>query len=207
VGPGDAVARSTREAIDRAIIPSIHSTDTGLFLTIGGIGKADVGTSLRCGALLLRAGALLDYSLASAVGRGLVASCLGLAGEAGILPSGVTLSSGRVSATEGTLAPESVYALLPFDRRVPREISLSRQWSPGSWIWTSARLVSEAGTSAESRLLLAYPVGIPHYLAIQGVRTFAQIRLHGIAWRTDPGYAKYSDGWAYDSGSRTLSSS
>jgi hypothetical protein len=97
-----------------------------------------------------------------------------------------------------------VYALLSFDRRVPREISLSRQWGAGSWIWTSARLVSAAGSSAESRLLLAYPVGIPHHLAIQGVGPFAQIRLHGIAWRTDPAYAKYSDGWAYDSVSRTL---
>jgi hypothetical protein len=87
---------------------------------------------------------------------------------------------------------------------VPREISLSRQWSPGSWVWTSARLVSAAGTSAESRLLLAYPVGVPHHLAIQGVAPFTQIRLHGIAWRTDPAYAQYSDGWAYDSGSRTL---
>jgi len=30
------------------------------------------------------------------------------------------------------------------------------------------------------------------------------IRMHGIPWHADPAYAKYSDGWAYDSGTRTL---
>ena len=204
VEPNEAVARSAREAIARAIIPLICSTDAGLFLASGDAGKADVGTSLRCGSLLLRAGAFLNYSLASAVGRGLLTSGLGLAGEQGFLPARITLASGRISAREGTLAPESVYALLPLDRRVPKEISLSRQWSPGSWILTSARLVSASGSFAESRLLLAYPVGVPHHLAIQGVAPFAQIRLHGIAWRTDPAYVKYSDGWAYDGDSRTL---
>ena len=39
---------------------------------------------------------------------------------------------------------------------------------------------------------------------IQNVRPFSMIRMHGIPWHTDPSYAKYSDGWAYDSGTRTL---
>jgi len=60
-------------------------------------------------------------------------------------------------ARQGTLAPESVYSLLPLDRRVPREVPLSRQLGAGTWIWTAARIVSVEGSAAEARLVLAYP--------------------------------------------------
>ena len=53
-------------------------------------------------------------------------------------------------------------------------------------------------------MVVAYPVGVPHYMAIQGLKPFTQIRLHSIPWHSDPTYMKYSDGWTYDAGSRTL---
>lgn len=201
---GNADARAARELIDRRIFPSVRATDAGLFLESGTRGRSEVKDSLRCGSLLLRAGTTLDYSRAAAVGRALIVASLSLGGETGYLPVTLTLSSGRISARVGSMAPESVYDLLPLDRYVPREIPLSRQLGAGSWIWTSARLISAESTDADTALVIAYPVGVAHYMAVQGIKPFAQIRLHSILWHSDPAYMKYSDGWTYDAASRTL---
>jgi hypothetical protein len=201
VAPSEELSRAARELIDRAILPAVRSVDAGVFLDDGGV---DIARSIRCGSLLLRAGESLGYPLSSAVGRGLVASALGLAAEDGVLPVSIVLASGRVSAREGQQGPEAVYTLLPLDRRIPREISLARTLGQGSWVWTAARLVSAENDGEEAHLVLEYPVGAPHHFMIQNVKPFAMIRLHGIPWHTDPTYAKYSDGWAYDSGTKTL---
>jgi hypothetical protein len=52
--------------------------------------------------------------------------------------------------------------------------------------------------------MFSYPSGVPHYLVFRGLRPFSLIRLHGIPWHSDTSYAKYSDGWDYDAGNRTL---
>ena len=196
-------ARAARELIDKRILPSVHSTDAGAFLD-STPGQSVVKDDLLCGSLLLRAGSVLDYSRAAAIGRSLVVASLGLADDSGLLPGTLTLASGRVVARAGVLAAESAYELLPLDRYLPREIPLSSQLGPGAWLWTAARLVSITGSDAAVSMVVAYPVGVSHYMAIQGLRPFTQIRLHSIPWHSDPSYAKYSDGWAYDVVSRTL---
>jgi hypothetical protein len=201
VAPSEELSRAARELIDRTILPAVKSADRGVFLDAG---RVDVARSIRCGSLLLRAGESLEYPLSSAVGRGLVSSALGLAAEDGTLPVSLVISSGRVSAREGQQGPESVYPLLPLDRRIPREVSLARALGQASWLWTVARLVSAENDGKEARLVLEYPAGTPHHFMIQNVKPFTMIRLHGIPWHTDPTYAKYSDGWAYDGGTRTL---
>jgi hypothetical protein len=204
--PEDAagLARAARQVIDRTLLAAVRATDAGVFLESRTAGRSDLGESLRCGALLMRAGQALSYPLAAAIGRGLLLAPLALAGDAGFLPATVSIASGRVSGPEGSLAPEAVYALLPLDRRVPHEIPLARQLGQGAWLWTAAALISVEGTASEARLVLSYPAGIPHHLAIGGVGPFTQVKLHGIAWRTDPMYSKYSDGWAYDAVTQTL---
>ena len=199
----DAV-RAARELIDKRILPSVRSTDVGVFLESGTPGLSDMRDNIRCGSLLLRAGTALEYSRAGAVGRALMVASLGLGDATGLLPGTLTLASGRVAARTGVLAAESVYELLPLDRYLPREIPLFPQLGPGAWLWTAARLVSVTSSGAEASLVVAYPVGVPHYMAIQGLKPFTQIRLHSIPWHSDPSYMKYSDGWAYDAGSRTL---
>jgi hypothetical protein len=164
----------------------------------------DVRESLRCGSLLVRAGALLDIPTFAAAGRSLVVSALGLAGEAGFLPAKLQLASSRASSLEGTLGPESVYGYLPAGRRIPREIPLSRQIGPGSWIWTAAEPISVESSSEETRLVLSFPAGQPHHLILQGIKPFTELRLHDIRWHPDPSYARYSDGWEYDAGTKTL---
>ncbi len=201
----EALTRRLRDVIDHRILASVRQTSTGIFLLTGS-GKSDVPQSLRCGILLLRAGPLLDATLPAAIGRGLITSCLALADEKGFLPATLTIDGSRVSARDGGVTPEAVYSLLPLDRFVPRETSLAKQLGPGGWTWTSARLVSAEGSTATGVVLVfGYPPGIPYHMVLRGVRSFTQIKLHGIPWHADPSYARYSDGWAYDSGTQTLS--
>ena len=202
VDAGDAVSRALKETVDRGIMPRVSTADAGVYLDSGN-GTVDVRGSIRGGALLIRAGAVIPSSLASAVGRGLVASALSFADEAGVLPGTLKLASGRVTGHAGALPPESVYALLPLDRYLPREIPLP-QLGQGAWIWTAARVISAAKTGGQITLVLGYPQGIAHNFILQGVKPFSLVHLHGIPWHTDPTYFKYSDGWAYDSTTQTF---
>ena len=199
----EALVRVLKDAVDRRVLPAVRTTGDGVFLETEP-GTSDVAASIRCGALLLRAGPLVDSQLATAVGRGLIASGLALADEKGFLPSRLALSGGRVSSREGSLAPESIYTALPLSRFVPRETSLTGKSGKESLIWTSARVASAAGSPSGAVLVFSYPAGVPYHLMIQGLRPFAVLKLHGIPWHSDPSYFKYSDGWAYDTVSQTL---
>lgn len=203
VSANDAITRAMSDVVTKKILPSVRSTNAGVFLDSGS-GASDIRNSIRSGSLLLRAGAALSSPLASAIGRGLLTAAVSLADTNGFLPASLTLASGRISARQGSLAPEAFYQLLPLDRLIPREVPLSRRIGPGTWMWTSARLVAAESTATGIRLVLGYPAGIAHQFVVQGIRPFAQIRLHGIPWHADPTYYKYSDGWAYDAASRTF---
>jgi hypothetical protein len=200
----ETVTRALRALVSTRILPSVSAAETAVFLVTGTAGRCDLGAGVRCGSLLLRAGALLKDTLVAAVGRGLLRSALDLADPSGMLPAALTVSSGRVSARERTIAPESLYALLPLDRRLPRRVPASAAFGTGAWVWTAARVVSVEGSAEGARVLFSYPQGIPYHLAIVGVKPFRQMKLHGIAWHADPDYAKYSDGWAYEAATRTL---
>ena len=199
----EALVRVLKEAVDRRLLPAVRTTGNGVFLETEP-GKSDVAASIRCGALLLRAGPMVDSQLAAAVGRGLITSGLALADGNGFLPSRLALSGSRVSSREGSLAPESIYTVLPLSRFIPQETSLAGTLGAASVVWTSARVASAAATPAGAVLVFSYPAGIPYHLMIQGLRAFAQLKLHGIPWHSDPSYFKYSDGWAYDTGTQTL---
>ena len=204
VEKSDTGPQKCKEAIEKKLLPSMKKTDSGIFLETVSPGRIDIRQSLRCGSLLLRAGTVMDLPLVAAVGRALLASSLELAGEAGFLPASVGLSATRLSSREGSLAPEEIYALLPLDLPLPREIPLYRELGPGCWIWTAARLSRAEGTPAGATLALAFPVGLPHYVAVQGIKPFSELKLHGIPWRPAADYAQYSDGWFYDGQTETL---
>jgi len=128
-----------------------------------------------------------------------------MADSSAALPATLTLKSGQIASRDGALPPESVYGLLPLGRFVPREIPLDRQIGAGISLWTAADLVSADLSGNVATLVLSFPVGIPHYFLVQGVRSFTQIQLHGIPWHSDPTYYRYSDGWSFDGSSGTLS--
>lgn len=200
----DTGSRKCKETIERNLLPSITKTDSGIFLETGSPGRIDIPQSLRCGSLLIRAGAGLDLPLVSAVGRALLASSLELADEAGFLPASAGLSATRLSSKQGSLAPEEIYTLLPLDLPLPKEIPLYRELGPGCWIWTAARLGRCDGTPAGATISLAFPIGLPHYVAVHGIKPFSELKMHGIPWRPAPDYAQYSDGWFYDGQTETL---
>jgi hypothetical protein len=197
--------RKCSQLIERALAPLLRNTDAGVFLG-GGSGHAvSLRESLRCGTLFLRAGAAFEQPGISALGRGLVVSALAQLQETGFLPSEIELSPQGVSRRIGGLGPEELYALLAPGKLFPREIPLARFLGPGGWIYTAADFAPESSSPSGFTVALSFPVGQPHYLVIQGVKPFSQLRLHGIPWRPDPSYYQYTDGYSYDPASRTLS--
>jgi hypothetical protein len=202
-GANEALSRALHELIYNRILPSVTGAESAVFLLTDAAGHSDLRSGIRCGSLLLRAGALLRDQLSSAVGRGLLGSGLGLADAAGFMPGSLTISGGSIGAREGALPPESIYALLPLGRRLPKMIPAAAL-GPGAWIWTAAGVAALEGSAADARMVFSFPQGIPYHVAIVGVKSFRQLRLHGIPWHADPAYAKYSDGWAYESSTQTL---
>jgi hypothetical protein len=186
---GGAMAARAREVVQKRLIPSIKKTDAGLFLETTA-GSVDTVVSLRCGSLLVRAGSALADAQFAAIGRTLIASTVALGRENGFLP--------------GAVAPETVYRFVAADHHLPREIPLHLGVGPGSWLWTAADLVSEEGSATGLTLTVAFPAGQPHYLIVDGVRTIAQLELHGTTWRPAADYAQYSDGWTYDAAEQLL---
>jgi hypothetical protein len=200
----DDAPRLCRNVIESRLLPSVRKTDKGVFLVGQKAGIIDVAQSVRCGALFLRAGMEMDMPLIGAIGRSLLVSSLAMAGDAGVLPARLTLAADRIASQDGSLAPEQIYGELPLDRPLAREVPLYASLGPGAWILTAARPASVENTPKTATISLTFPVGMPHYVVIQGIAPFSQLELHGIPWRPAPDYAQYSDGWMYDGQARTL---
>jgi hypothetical protein len=203
---GGAMAARAREVVRRRLVPSIRKTDTGLFLETTA-GSVDTVATLRCGALLVRAGAALEDMQFTAIGRTLIASAVALGRADGFLPGTLELSGTTASPPDDapeTVAPETVYPFVAVDRHLPREIPLHLDVGPGTWLWTAADLVSAEGSPTGLTLTVAFPAGQPHYLVVDGVRSIEQLSLHGTAWRPAADYAQYSDGWTWDAAEQLL---
>ena len=203
---GGTMAGRAREVVRRRLVPSIRKTADGLFLETTPR-KVDTVVSLRCGSLLVRAGSALGDARVADIGRTLIASAVALARPNGFLPAALELSGDTARPTADStppVAPESVYRFVAADRHLPREIPLHLDAGPGAWLWTAADLVAAEGSATGLRLSIAFPAGLPHYLAVDGVRSVAKVELRGTAWRTAPDYAQYSDGWTYDAAEQTL---
>ncbi len=192
------------ELVEGALMPLVRSTASGVFLSESARGdRVLLSESLRCGALFIRAGAVLEKPAIAAMGRGLVVSALGQLRDTGFFPSELEISPKGVTRQTGEEAPEDLYPMVA-GKFFPREIPLSRSLGQGAWIYTAADLSVEAASPSGFTLALGFPVGLPHYFLIRGVKPFSQIRLHDIPWRQDPTYFQYSDGYFYDAPSRTL---
>ncbi len=201
----DGTVQACRALVNARLLPAIRRTGSGIFLQTAAQDTVDVRLSLRCGALLARAGSEMDLPLAAAAGRSLLASALSLQGEGAVLPARLALAGDRVASREGALPPEAVYALLPIaGQPLAREVPLASQLAPGSWILTAAQEVSVEKTDGGAKIALRFPVGLPHYAAVKGIGPFTEVRMHGIPWRPAPDYAQYSDGYFYDAPARTL---
>jgi hypothetical protein len=200
---GAAAARKGGEVIQRRLLPLLRKTSGGIFLEGKSGGRAEISDSMRCGALFMRAGEALGQPLFAALGRSLIVSSLGLL-SGGFLPAQVAISQDSIGRRAGSLAPEDVYPFISRGRPYPREIPVARALGPGSWVMTAADLSPVESSPSGITMKLGFPVGLPHYIVVQGMKPFSLLRLHGIPWRPDPTYYQYTDGYSYDAQSRTL---
>lgn len=190
--------------IEENIYPLIVWLEEGLFLFHPENPEALSMISLEAAELLRDAGDktgdqdLLDLSSA------LRASILSRAEADGTLPLKISFSRERASMEMGKIPAEKVYGLYLEESFSPRIIDLTSELGAGSWLYTTAKsgTVTEKDNSIEVEV--RFPVGQIHHLVVKGVEPFDRIFLHDIRWKSDPRFQRYSDGWAYNSISKTL---
>jgi hypothetical protein len=203
----EATSARISEIIDRFILPTIAKTPQGLFLSIsstGQVSEADIYESVLTGNTLIKAGSALSRGSYAAIGRTLIYSALDLADTEGFLPSRVRIQNGKVEPAGDTISPQSIYDLLPGSDYTPKEYPLYAYLYPGSWVWTVSRIMEVKIDDAQYRFVFSFPVGDTHYLLIQGIRPLSSMIMHGIPWKPDPEYFRYTDGWSYDEATQTL---
>ena len=203
----EATSARISEIIDRFILPAIAKTPQGLFLSISSTGQvteADIYESVLTGNTLIKAGSALSRGSYATIGRTLIYSALDLADTEGFLPSRVRIQNGKVEPAGDTISPQSIYDLLPGSDYTPKEYPLYAYLYPGSWVWTVSRIMEVKIDDAQYRFVFSFPVGDTHYLLIQGIRPLTSMIMHGIPWKPDPEYFRYTDGWSYDEATQTL---
>ncbi len=204
VNEGSADISLCRAAVEKGILPFIRSSAGGIFLTDGRGSTVDVRQSLRAASILGRASEHLALPILGSLARSIEASSLAMAASSGFLPAVLHLSPNGRPVQEGSLAPETVHRYLSPSSFIPAETPLYTTLGPGTWIWTAAKVDSIQAPAGAFRITLSFPIGLPHYVMIQGMPPFATVLIHGIAWRSDPQYAQYSDGWFYDQEKKTF---
>jgi hypothetical protein len=196
------------ELIDLWLLPSVLQTREGLFLAqLAGEpeGRTEIKDSVRAGRLILRAAELTGRPSLALVGRSLLLAALSLADSEGFVPARGGILSGRFRPLDGELAPEALYGYLAGQRYLPEEHSLFAQLSPGAWLYTAAAPVRVRAGAGQYRFSFGFPPGGSHYFVIQGLQPMKSVMLHEILWKPDPEFSQYSDGWAYDPDTQTLS--
>jgi hypothetical protein len=152
----------------------------------------------------MRAGEALAKDSYISLGRTLIYSVLDLADTEGFVPTGVRIQGGEAEPTGDLLSPESIYRIVPSVHYTPAEYPLYSYLYPGSWIWTASQLTDIKIDDQQYRFYFSFPIGETHYLLIHGIRPMTSMIMHGIAWKSDPEYFRYTDGWAYDESTQTL---
>jgi hypothetical protein len=204
---GEAMKVRLSDTIDRFIFPSIEKTQSGLFLNPGDSDpdvEADLYQSVLLGNALMRAGEVLASPAYASIGRALIHSALQLADTEAFLPARIRIQDKKPLPSGDLLSPQSIYQLLPGADFTPKEYPLYSYLYPGSWLWMVSRLTDVKIDETRYRFFFSFPVGDTHYLLIQGIRPMNSLIMHGIPWKSDPEYFRYTDGWAYEEATQTL---
>ena len=196
---GQAEAAATR------LVGAITKAQEGWFLKTADDGSSDLALSIRAGRALVDYGQSSSKDMVLGVGQSLVVSALALADQNGVLPSKVLPRSASASETSGSLFPEAIYPVVMDNPYYPHERSFYRELGPGVWTWTSSPSIAVAATSASCIFTVSYPVGIPHYMAIYGLKPFSNIRLYGIDYSPDAAFESYDvSGYLFRKASNAL---
>jgi hypothetical protein len=173
-------------------------------------GQADLEFNSRLGAALVAYGEHTGQEVWAGIGRSLVLSVLAFVDGAGNAPLTLGLmADGEIepnAAQDAVLGSARIYRLLRLGDYSARAIGLHAA-ANGVWTWTAASGVT-ANFNQENNMLdisVVFPRGETHYMFIQGIRSFTQIQLYNIPYRTDPRFESYdSSGWAYSPSEQTL---
>ncbi|GHV74332.1 hypothetical protein AGMMS49940_16340 [Spirochaetia bacterium] len=181
-------------------------------------GTADLEFNLRLGAGLAAYGEYAGQEIWGGIGRSLVLSVLSLVDETGTAPLTLTplalAESGEIlptpAAGTNSLSAARIYRHLGLGDYSARAVGLNTGAGSamnGIWTWTVAAGVT-ANFNQENNYLdiaVSFPSGETHYMLIRGIRSFTQIQLYNIPFRTDPQFERYdSSGWAYSPSEQTL---
>lgn len=196
---GQAEAAATR------LVGAITKAQEGWFLKTADDGSSDLALSIRAGRALADYGRSSSKDMVLGVGQSLVVSALALADPNGVLPARVLPRSASASDVSGTLFPEAIYPVVVDNPYYPHERSFYRELGPGVWTWTSSPSIAVAASSASCVFTVSYPTGIPHYMAIYGLKPFSNIRLYGIDYSPDAAFESYDvSGYLFRKASNAL---
>jgi hypothetical protein len=169
---------------------------------------ADLEFNTRLGAGLIVYGEHTGQEAWTGIGRSLVLSVLAFVDETGAAPRSLRLGAdGGIEAEPGAaLSAGRIYRLLRLGDYSARAAGLHTAAS-GAWTWTAASGVTTSFNQETNMLDISvtFPRGETHYMFIRGIRSFVQIRLYNIPFRTDPRFESYdSSGWTYSPSEQTL---
>ncbi len=167
-------------------------------------GIAEIRPTLRFGNLLIRYSEILDDEELLASGWKYILSCLKYSDINGYLPEKIVYNNQSEAEQEGSIPPEEVYTLLSNSAYRPRRISLKNQLGAGAWAYTASSKMTVNSTPRETVINVDFPIGSEHYFIIRGIPPFTELQMHGIRWKSDRSFQRYSDGWLYDASKNTL---
>ena len=191
--------------IEENLYPLIFWLEEGLFLFHPENPVCDSRLNLKAADLLMKAGDAAESEALLEIGRKIMISLLEKADNNGFLPEKIYYSRDDSSRQNGYIRPETVLTLFPKEEYSPRISGIAEYTGQGdSWLYTVARTFTLKKTETALDIDLFYPKGQIHHIILKGIIPFDRIILHGIMWKSDPRFQRYSDGWVYDPVNQTL---
>jgi len=161
-------------------------------------GIAQMEASLRLGKMLVQFAPQLSDQQWLLAGRKMVLSALRYSDNLGYIPESLIFNSTGDPEQIGFIRPEHIYHLLSMSDYRPQRIPLTDNLGAGSWVYTGVSKLSISNTPRETVFNVDFPVDASHHMVIRGIKPFTNIYLHGIRWKSDANFQRYSDGWVYD---------
>ncbi len=184
-------------AVASAILSGLQREGNLVYCPATGGGQ-NLKATFILGNLLAKYEGLLKEKTYMPLAQNLISYVLSQADKWGLFPEFIeTASSSPVVRPEELFDEISPEALQEYSFNAP-------SWSQPNFLRAPSQVKSVQITPEQATFSFDFPTGHSEYILIQGVPAFDHILLHGIRWRTDPDFQDYSDGWYYNSGTKTL---
>jgi hypothetical protein len=193
------VAATVSSAADR-IAAAVRKTASGLFLATDDDGGSDLRASLLAGEALIAYGQSAAKPNLLGLGQGLVEGMISVADAQGFSPSRVVVDKGGAIAQKaGSILPEDFYPILADNPYYPHEVSFARESGAGAWAWTCAPTLTLQSSPSRKVFSAGFIAGRTHFIAIYGIKRFANIQLYDIDYSPDNDFESYdASGYRHD---------